>query len=476
MPGYVAAVLQREGLLPKFIDAPSMGWSLAQTLEELSCSMAPDLCLLTTQVVYSFENTELIFRFLQQLKELNPRLHINLFGYYPTFAYDLILAEYPFIDSITLGEPEITIAELGSALREKQDWRRVPGIAYRTSTGGIIKGAYRPPVAELDSLPFPWRTGRENGSTFIYIQGSRGCYNRCLFCYINPFYGHHSKWRGRSPENIVQEMTTLLEVSEGKPFYFADPNFFGPGVLGQLRAIKLARLIKDRIHGIIFGFETRANDIQEGSIALLTEAGLRYIFLGIESGSQHWLDKMQKNITVADNIRALKICRKYGLEISTGFIMFAPFSTLRDIKENLAFLKDQGLLHTPTTTSHVLYHPTFILRGHPLYSLINTQEEPKYFLGFDTLEPTVQLLYQYQAKISQKILAYCRGRDLEKDRLKPQELKLLDKLNRLVIEGFSEALSLAERIIELDRLKESLSELQMSYLNNIEKLLSPPKS
>jgi hypothetical protein len=468
MPGYVAAVLNQHGIAPYLIDAQQMGSDLTEFTNQIAKIIGGhDPCLLALQLVYSFENTDKIFQTLYALKDLNPKVHLNLFGYYPTFAYNLILPQYPFIDSITLGEPEITLAELAIALKEKSCWQGTPGIAFRNDTGETIKAPYRAPIQDLDSLPFPCRTQSTADSSFIYIQGSRGCYNRCLFCYINPFYGDQAGWRGRSSQNIIQEITTLLENQRESPFYFADPNFFGPGLFGQQRAMELARLIKDQIPGIVFGFETRVNDIQERSLAMLSEAGLRYVFLGIESGSQRWLNRMKKNIRVADSIRSLQLCREYGLDISTGFIMFAPLSILEDIAENFRFLKDQELLQTPTTTCHVLYHPTFICRGHPLYSTIRQNPGTEYFLGFETFEPRVRLLCEYQANISRKILAYTQGRDLENGIIEPEEEKLLKKINSLVIEGFAQALSLALKASDLARLEGSLLELQTDSLHNL---------
>ena len=472
MPGYVAAVLKERGISHYLIDAQQKGWGLAEIPTCIANLMGQEPYLLSLQLIYSFENTDKIIQSLKEVKDINPTAHINLFGYYPTFAYDLILSQYPVIDSITLGEPEITIAELATALGKKESWQGFPGIAYRDTTGNIIKGAYQSPIMELDSLPFPCRIQSETDSTFTYIQGSRGCYNSCFFCYINPFYGYQAGWRGRSPQNIVREIITLLEEPLKSHFYFADPNFFGPGLFGQQRAMELARLIKEQAPGIVFGFETRVNDIQESSLALLSEAGLRYIFLGIESGSQRWLDRVKKNIRVTDSIKALQLCRRHGLNISTGFIMFAPFSNLEDIAENLRFLKEQELLHTPTTTCHVLYHPTFISWGHPLYRMIRQKTGSEYFLGFDTFEPRVQLLYEYQAEVSRRVLAYVQGRDLDMSDSTPEEEKIFKRLNCLVIEGFEQALSLTLKTHKLPQLEASLSELQTTML----KKLTPAKA
>ena len=57
-----------------------------------------------------------------------------------------------------------------------------------------------------------------------------------------------------------------------------------------------------------FAFETRADSVETELFALLKQAGLYIVFLGIESGYQPTLDYFQKDITVAENRQAIEIC------------------------------------------------------------------------------------------------------------------------------------------------------------------------
>ena len=87
---------------------------------------------------------------------------------------------------------------------------------------------------DLDALPFPLRTEALLRLSEVNILGSRGCYGRCTFCYINTFFNCASRaaaagrWRKRSPENIIEEMDAIISRTGSRTFYFADPNFFGP--------------------------------------------------------------------------------------------------------------------------------------------------------------------------------------------------------------------------------------------------------
>jgi len=154
-------------------------------------------------------------------------------------------------------------------------------------------------------------------------------------------------------------------------FYFTDPNFFGPGKKGQERALRLASLLKSR--NIRFVIEARANDLNEQTIAILVEAGLRHILIGLESGKDESLQRLKKMTTVAQNKKALQILRKHGIKPNVGFIMFEPDSTVEDIRINFEFLKRNRLLQNLEITVNMLYHHQIILQGTKAYKML--QEE-----------------------------------------------------------------------------------------------------
>ncbi|MEK7700245.1 MAG: B12-binding domain-containing radical SAM protein, partial [Planctomycetota bacterium] len=205
--GYIASVLQENNIAPEIINAHLYDWSIEQTVTHLSKKSPRVLCV---HAVYLWEMTESIFEMLSAVKSNFPSIHINLYGYYPTFAYNRILADFPAIDSITVGEPELTTLDLARLILSSKGMPgkiNVPGLAVRGENGKVVFQP-RPPMKDLDNLPFPVRTNvdlyKKKGIA-VYIQGSRGCYNHCTFCYLNPFYIQATPWRGRSAKNIFEE-------------------------------------------------------------------------------------------------------------------------------------------------------------------------------------------------------------------------------------------------------------------------------
>lgn len=361
LTGYAAAMLRSEGHEVEIVD----GYLDGLSYDDIECRIAtagPDM--IGVHMVYQWKVDLDLLGFLEKVKNKGLSSYITAYGFYPTFAFEEILQECPSVDSVITGEPEMTFAGLAGSLSRRDCPAAVPGMAVMDESGRV-RHLPRDPVENLDLLPFPVRTEAMLRLPEVNILGSRGCYGGCTFCYVNPFYGRGSRWRGRSPENITAEMDQIIAESGKKDFYFTDPNFFGPGKEGQKRALRLASLLEER--RVRFGIEARVNDIHDETVGALVEAGLRHILIGLESGKDQSLKRMNKMTTVAQNEKAVAILRKHGIEPNVGFIMFEPDSTLEDVRINFEFLRRNGLLENLPVTANVLYHHQIVLRGTPAY-------------------------------------------------------------------------------------------------------------
>ncbi len=391
MTGYVASVLKANNFKTDVVDANLLGWSFPKTVQELQ---RRNFKLLGVHLVYLWEQTEEVFEMLSNLRKEGVDAHINLYGHFPTFAYRDILLNYPFVDSITIGEPEITMQELANTVvtcKGTPKLNAIDGLAFHSFPNGgergdelygqnhihdhrsytlkvsdIVTTNPRSVVSRLDTFPPPFRYNFEElrkKGVATYVLGSRGCYGNCTFCYLDRFYGDDSSWRGRSPENVFDEIFDIYRDFGETYFYFADANFFGPGRRGKERASTFARLLVDNGVKIEFGIECRVNDIEAHSLNLLVKAGLKEVFLGVEGGSQNSLNRLNKLTTVEQNKRAIQMLRQCNIEPNYGFIMFEPDSTLSDVRENFEFLKEMNMLRMPSITAHLLYHQQTIFKG-----------------------------------------------------------------------------------------------------------------
>ncbi len=216
----------------------------------------------------------------------------------------------------------------------------------------------RAPLRDPDLFDFPMRA--DGGFRTASILGSRGCYNHCSFCPVPSFYNNGPLWRGRSPENILLEMQGLISMGI-RDFYFADPNFIGPGKKGKNRTLRLLELIRPL--KITFGMETRPEDLDEEIMENLVSSGFTSMLLGVESGSKTLLGQLSKGATLNSSERAIALCRSFGIEPEIGFLMFVPDSTLSDLGENLEFLRKNNLLDRLDRTANLFSHFHIVLMG-----------------------------------------------------------------------------------------------------------------
>ena len=274
----------------------------------------------------------------------------------------------------------------------------------------------------------------------VNIEGSRGCYNHCTFCYINDYYGSPCRWRGHSTDYVVSLIQKIIEETGNRRFYFVDPNFFGPGKKGQKRAMEMAAKLKPL--NIRFGIEARVNDIHEETITALIDAGLEEILIGPESGSQRCLNRLKKNTTVDQNERALAILRKAGIAPNIGFIMFRPDSRPEDIRTNFAFLKRNHLLEDVKLTSNLLYHNQILLMGSRCYREVKEIPTPKpYHIVLPYEDESVGRPAAFMRSFTNKLFRAMTPLWSTFYREEDDVRQIYQQLNSLLIDTFEEFLS-----------------------------------
>ncbi len=302
----------------------------------------------------------------ERIKAADPGVLVVVGGYHPTFADREILEDFPAIDLCVRGEGEQTIVELMQHWQHANhpitqspnpiDWGHILGVTWRQGEE-IVANPSRPNNTALDALPFPARdllpplqayapyadTVAGKLRLKASMISSRGCPFHCNFCSIIAFYGDAGgkPWRGRSVENVVAEMVELADRDGASHFEFQDDNFF----VRPDRALAIVEQYAQTGRDFSFAFLTRADQVVKGEryFPALRRAGLRYVSVGIESGSEASLERMVKQTGVEINRRALQILHDNDIAAQVEFIMFEPGSLLEDLQANLRFIEQQGL-------------------------------------------------------------------------------------------------------------------------------------
>lgn len=330
-------------------------------------NFAPDLVGLS--MVYTARAREFV-DLAAALRRAGFAGHITAGGHFASFHANQLLTRFPTFDSIVHGEGEETIVDLIEHLAAPQS---VSGITCRDENSALLKTSARPNPDDLDSLPFPARQPHFQkylGLPVANILGSRGCYGHCRYCSITAWYKQNAgrQFRQRCVEKIAEEMGQLYHRMGVRIFNFHDDNFFLPTTSQTVKRFTSLhrRLQAEGLGRIAIQVKARPDSINRESISVLKEMGLFRVFLGVETNSAAGLQTLGRGITTSQNHRALHILLDFDLHVTFNLLMFDPETTIDDIHQNIAFIRQYS--HLPLN-----FCRTEVYTGTPLEKILRKQ-------------------------------------------------------------------------------------------------------
>ncbi len=329
---YLASSLMDNSYPPEIIDANASGLTDDDIVKKIN-RIQPDLIgisLLSEIFIPSYH-------LIRNIKKSCPSASIVLGGPHASALPKKVLEEFHDADYVLSGESEKSIVQLCRVLENKTDVRQVRGLYYREN-GKIISNEPADKIQNLDEISHPARILLEDEYLdkkyyMILVRQrpvetiitSRGCPYQCRFC-----CNISSKYRPRSPENVLEEIVQRYEQGITN-FDFADANF----TFDHNRAMTIFDLIKKEKLNISFRIKSRTNSITKELVKKAKDAGVYLISLGMESGSQKILDRMNKKTKIENNIIACKTVMNAGLKLNTGWIIGFPGETPESIKQTV---------------------------------------------------------------------------------------------------------------------------------------------
>jgi radical SAM superfamily enzyme YgiQ (UPF0313 family) len=247
-------------------------------------------------------------------------------------------------DIVCIGESEESIVEVLNCKVNDGNFADIKGIAYRKGNV-IIINPRRTPVANLDSIPFPdfsafnmskytsniKLAGMTEKDKCFPIVTSRGCTNRCTFC-----YRMERGVRARSTENIIKEIK-YLNKEFGITYFFAFDELF---LYSKKKIFQFAEELKKNNLHIMFNCNARVSLFDLEIAKCLQDSGCLFINFGFESCSNTVLKAMNKNATVEQNFKAAEICKKLDISMGVNMIWNMPFDDEQTLKDDMQFILD----------------------------------------------------------------------------------------------------------------------------------------
>ncbi|OPZ04500.1 MAG: coproporphyrinogen III oxidase [candidate division BRC1 bacterium ADurb.BinA292] len=330
---YAAGSFEAAGAEVRLTDYPGEQWGwdrLEQDLREFQ----PDAILLSITTPSLDQDMEAA----ALAKRVDPKIVTMAKGAHFNTRDVQTLEQYAALDVVFRGEYEQTCAELARGAAPAS----ILGITWRDTDGAVQRNGDRPFTDDLDAIPFPARHLTHNE---LYIRPdtmevqttiitNRGCPFHCIYCLANQVSG--TKNRYRSVENVVAEIRQCVERHGIRNFLFRSDLF----TQNKKWVIELCQAIIEAGLDIQWASNSRVDTVNPEVLGWMRKAGCWIIALGVESGDQETLDRIQKKATVAQAFQAVRWIREAGIKSSVYLLMGLPWDTPETIERQMAFARE----------------------------------------------------------------------------------------------------------------------------------------
>ena len=279
----------------------------------------------------------------QAIKEAKADCVVVVGGWHASYLPETLLA-HPQIDYAIIGEGERAITQLANTLTQNKldQATTIPGVACRTPSGITVNAPKF--IEDMDEIPYPARhllPLEQYDRTIEFLDAkpadvmsiSRGCVYSCGFCETRKLWGNIN--RSFSPKRVIGEIQDLQRRYGTKGIYFINDNF----TLNKEKTKTLCNLMIEQKLDLEWVCDTRVDLVDDELLELMSKAGCRVIWFGVESGSPKILRRINRNTTPQQVQTAFKLCKKHHIKTACSFMLGLPDETLEDMEKSLKFAK-----------------------------------------------------------------------------------------------------------------------------------------
>ncbi|MDD5032894.1 MAG: radical SAM protein, partial [Candidatus Pacebacteria bacterium] len=176
---------------------------------------------------------------------------------------------------------------------------------------------------------------------------TRGCPHRCAFCSLGS-----KMYRERDVKDVVDEMEFYKNKFGANSIQLYDDEFIGMSTkqnerIEALCAEIIGRGLNKKLKFLVQGRCSQFVDLD--TLKKMKEAGIIWIWWGVESGSPKILDFIHKDITIENVKRTFTLTKKAGIKRLMFIMIGFPKETPEDIKMTADLIEktkpDQTRIH-----------------------------------------------------------------------------------------------------------------------------------
>jgi len=308
-----------------------------ENIKKLIKMFKPDLVGLSIMSARGIEDAKYI-------SETTKKLNIPVIwgGHYPTFIFEDALNS-GVVDAVVLNEGEYTITELINELEKKTPVNRmdsIDGLAFLRN-GEIIVTKPRAfadladlPVIDYSLVDVPKYFQTWFGcKKMLYLYGSKGCPFTCTFCYNHAY--NNSTYRKRPNDDLFAEFDYLVKEHGMDGIYFTDDVFCPKKE--DLR--NFCSIMKQKNYNLTWGCQARIGQFDSEDFRLLHDSGCRWVFFGIETGSEEMQHKVKKNLDFSKMEDTFRVTKDLGIITISSLIIGFPDETEEQLRDTVNLTK-----------------------------------------------------------------------------------------------------------------------------------------
>lgn len=221
---------------------------------------------------------------------------------------------------------------------------------------GVSQGTYRSrePV-DLAKVPVPrWDLAKLDEYMFVGMNFTRGCPFACEFCAQIEIFGR--KPRTKPTAHVIAEHQRLYDLGYRGMIDFGYDNLIGD--IAATEEVLTAMRDFNRAHGHPFCYSTEATmnlARLPRVLELMRDNDFRYVFMGIESGDPHVLERAHKGQNTAMTPeRAVHVLNAHGMVVNTGLILGFDGEDRHTAENMLDMVQSSGAFPTLVLPLHAL--------------------------------------------------------------------------------------------------------------------------
>lgn len=360
--GYLAAVLEKKGHKVRVIDCIAsdrkyernedgtfhVGLTWAEIKAEIE-DFTPDVVGVSCLWTADYPNAKKISEIVKQIGDIPV-----IFGGAHTTALPERILSNDTVDYVVIGEGELALPRLLEHIGDKDRLSGIGGIGYKLNGTPTINGK-REFISDLDQLPFPARhlfsmdryLYSKNTHSFVFksqpqaqMITSRGCPLNCSFCTIHSIWGR--KVRFRSPNNVVNEIESLVKDYQVREIHFEDDNIS----INRERMKKICDEIIRRKLDIAWTAPNGmyVHTLSKDLLKAMKRSGCYRVSIGVENGNQDFLRNVLNKAVNLERVKSVvKDLKDLKIESTGFFILGVPGETKQTMRETIEFAKSLDL-------------------------------------------------------------------------------------------------------------------------------------